>query len=151
MSETLARSSGGKHSIKVFAKSALGNEKDTIEQMERAVTEENKKLALLEAKAVAWLDELGRESYKHPRGSIGVNEKWRFNLPQGDENKAKFFNYLRERGLYDKYATVNANSYNSFLLAEWEVAKEEGRGMEFSVPGVPEPKFFRALSTRKGK
>ncbi len=32
MSETLARSSGGKHSIKVFAKSALGNEKDTIEQ-----------------------------------------------------------------------------------------------------------------------
>ena len=32
MSETLARSSGGKLSIKVFAKSALGNEKDTIEQ-----------------------------------------------------------------------------------------------------------------------
>ena len=32
MSETLARSSGGKLSITVFAKSALGNEKDTIEQ-----------------------------------------------------------------------------------------------------------------------
>lgn len=32
MSETLAKATGGKHSIKVFAKSALGNEKDTIEQ-----------------------------------------------------------------------------------------------------------------------
>ncbi len=32
MAETLAKSSGGKHSIKVFSKSALGNEKDTIEQ-----------------------------------------------------------------------------------------------------------------------
>jgi len=32
MAETLAKSSGGKHSIKVYAKSALGNEKDTIEQ-----------------------------------------------------------------------------------------------------------------------
>jgi len=32
MGEVLAKSSGGKHSIKVFAKSALGNEKDTIEQ-----------------------------------------------------------------------------------------------------------------------
>ena len=32
MGETLAKSSGGKHTIKVFAKSALGNEKDTIEQ-----------------------------------------------------------------------------------------------------------------------
>jgi len=32
MGETLAKSSGGKHSIKVYAKSALGGEKDTIEQ-----------------------------------------------------------------------------------------------------------------------
>jgi tripartite ATP-independent transporter DctP family solute receptor len=32
MGEVLAKSSGGKHSIKVFSKSALGNEKDTIEQ-----------------------------------------------------------------------------------------------------------------------
>lgn len=32
MSETLAKATGGKHTIKVFAKSALGNEKDTIEQ-----------------------------------------------------------------------------------------------------------------------
>ncbi len=32
MGEVLNKSSNGKHSIKVFAKSALGNEKDTIEQ-----------------------------------------------------------------------------------------------------------------------
>ncbi|MBI3367953.1 MAG: TRAP transporter substrate-binding protein [Burkholderiales bacterium] len=32
MGETLAKLSGGKHSIKVFSKSALGGEKDTIEQ-----------------------------------------------------------------------------------------------------------------------
>ena len=32
MGETLSKATGGKHSIKVFAKSALGNEKDTIEQ-----------------------------------------------------------------------------------------------------------------------
>ena len=32
MGEVLSKSSNGKHSIKVFSKSALGNEKDTIEQ-----------------------------------------------------------------------------------------------------------------------
>jgi tripartite ATP-independent transporter DctP family solute receptor len=32
MSETLSKATGGKHTIKVFAKSALGQEKDTIEQ-----------------------------------------------------------------------------------------------------------------------
>ena len=32
MGEELSKATGGKHSIKVFSKSALGNEKDTIEQ-----------------------------------------------------------------------------------------------------------------------
>jgi tripartite ATP-independent transporter DctP family solute receptor len=32
MGEVLSKATGGKHSIKVFSKSALGNEKDTIEQ-----------------------------------------------------------------------------------------------------------------------
>jgi tripartite ATP-independent transporter DctP family solute receptor len=32
MGETLSKATGGKHSVKVFSKSALGNEKDTIEQ-----------------------------------------------------------------------------------------------------------------------
>jgi tripartite ATP-independent transporter DctP family solute receptor len=32
MGETIAKATGGKHTIKVFAKSALGTEKDTIEQ-----------------------------------------------------------------------------------------------------------------------
>jgi hypothetical protein len=122
-----------------------------IEEMGKLVTEENKILAKLEASAVAHLEELGRESYKAPHGTIRINEKWRFNLPQSDEDKALFFEYLRERDLFDKYATVNSSSYNSFLNAEWEIAREEGRGMEFKVPGVPEPKFFRALGVTKGK
>ena len=32
MGEELSKATGGKHTIKVFAKSALGGEKDTIEQ-----------------------------------------------------------------------------------------------------------------------
>jgi hypothetical protein len=53
--------------------------------------------------------------------------------------------------VYDKYATVNAISYNSFCKAEWEIAKEEGRGMEFSLPGVPEPKYYKKLGTLRKK
>lgn len=126
-------------------------QKKACEEKEKALTEENKKLAALEAKAVAWLDELGREKYQHPLGTIYVNEKWRFSLPQSDEEKLAFFGWLKERGLFDRYATVNANSYNSLLLAEWEAAKEAGNGMDFSVPGVPEPKFHRALGTVKAR
>jgi hypothetical protein len=126
-------------------------QKVKIEEMGELVTLENKKLAALEAKGVAYLEALGRESYKHPRGTISIKESWRFNLPATDEDKFAFFTWLRERGLYDKYATVNSNSYNSLLLTEWEIAQHEGRAMEFSVPGVPQPKFYRRLGTLKGR
>lgn len=130
---------------------AIFDQKVKIEKMEDALTLENKALAALEQKAVAWLEELQWDKFTHRRGTISINEKWRFNLPATDADKQAFFNYLRERGLYDKYATVNANAYNSFLLAEWEAEKQAGRGMDFAVPGVPEPKFFRALSTLKAR
>lgn len=130
---------------------AIFEQKKEIENMEKELTMENVKLASLEAKATAWLDELGREKYQHARGTISVRESWRFNLPASDDDKQAFFSWLRERGIFDKYATVNSNSYNSLLLAEWDIAKEEGRGMEFKIPGVPEPKFFRKLATLKGR
>jgi hypothetical protein len=126
-------------------------QREKIEEMDAAVTVENKILAALEKKAADWLDELGRDKFQSPKGTVYVQEKWRFNLPQTDEDKKLFFDWLRAKGIFDKYATVNSNSYNSLLLAEWEAAKEAGEGMHFSVPGVPEPKFNRLLGVRKGK
>lgn len=127
-------------------------QKKICEEKEALATIENKKLAALENQAAAWLDELGREKYQHPAlGTIYIKEEWRFALPPDDDAKAAFFGWLKERQLFDRYATVNSASYNALLKREWEIAKEEGRGMEFSVPGVPEPKFHRALRTLKGK
>jgi hypothetical protein len=130
---------------------AIFDQKAKIEEMNEAVSKENVALQRLEAKAVAYLEELGRETYKTARGTLGVKENWRFNLPQSDEDKLKFFNYLREKGVYDKYATVHSSAYNAFCKAEWEAAQAEGKGMDFSLPGVPEPKLYKGLTTRKGK
>jgi len=122
-----------------------------IEEMDALTAIENNKLSAMKQKAVLYLEELGRENYKLPgSGTIGISEKWRFSLPKTDEDKAAFFSFLKEKGLFEKYATVNSTSYNSYLNSEWETAKEEGRGMEFQIPGVPEPTFYRDLSIRKG-
>jgi hypothetical protein len=128
---------------------AIFQQKNKIKEMDALTSIENVKLSSMEAKAVAYLEELGREKYPTKYGTIYVQEQWRFPLPKTDEDKAAFFGYLKEQGLFDKYATVNSASYNSYLNAEWEIAKEEGRGMEFKLPGVPEPTFFRKLGTRK--
>jgi hypothetical protein len=128
---------------------AIFDQKDKIKEMEALVSKENVLLSKLEAKAVAYLEELDRDTYSTERGTIGVKEQWRFNLPQSDEDKMQFFSFLREKGLYDKYATVHSSAYNAFCNAEWEVAKKEGRGFDFSLPGVPEPKLYKGLSTRR--
>lgn len=122
-----------------------------IAEEEAKITPLNKRLAEMEIKAAAYLDALGRDNFQSKAGTIYMNESWRFNLPKTDEDKKAFFDYLRAQGLYDKYATVNSTSYNSYLNTEWEVAKQEGRGMEFHIPGVPEPTLFRKAAFRKAK
>lgn len=128
---------------------AIFDQKAKIEEMEKLVSKENVLLSKMEAKASFFLDELEREIYQSPFGTISVKQEWRFNLPQTDEDKMAFFDYLRGKGLYDKYATVHSAAYNAFCKAEWEIAKAEGRGMEFKLPGVPEPKLYKKLGTRK--
>lgn len=120
-----------------------------IEEQEKVVSELNKELANLKAKGVAYLKELGRDSYKTEYGTISILERWRVGLPQTDADKAALLAHLKERGIFDKYVTVNANSLNSLYMADWEDAKERGEGMTFGMPGIGEPKLFEDLGMRK--
>jgi hypothetical protein len=122
-----------------------------IEEMDLKLSSENKILAQMEAAVVMALKELGRKNYQSPHGTVGITNKWRVNLPQTDADKAKLFDWMRERGIYERYVTVNSNSLNSLFLEEWDAAKKRGEGMEFRLPGVPEPKLFERLTvTKKG-
>lgn len=110
----------------------------------------NKKLESLELKAVAYLKELERKSYKTDAGTITIVEKWRVNVPTDPKDKNALFEYLKERGIFDRYATVNSNSLNSFYMEEWENAKQRGEGMDFNIPGVGAPKLVEIISFRRG-
>lgn len=127
----------------------IAKQRVLIAEAEAQVTPLNIGLAVMEQKAAAYLEALGREKFQAEAGTIFLQETWRFKLPQTDEDKAKFFGHLREKGLYDRYATVNATSFNAYCKAEWEVAQAEGRGMEFALPGVQEPTYFKKASFRK--
>lgn len=127
----------------------IAAQKEVCKEKEKLAATENGKLFALEQKAALYLDELGRKDYVCPSGRIKLAKGWHFNLPETPEKKAQFFDYLREKGLFDHYATVNSASYNAFCKAEMELAKEDGRGLEFALPGVPEPKPTVKLSYTK--
>lgn len=112
-------------------------EKDGLEDK---VTELNKEAMRLQAQADKYMAELGREEYAHPDfGKFVRLQKWSVRNPVTDSDKIAFFTHLRERGIFEKYATVNNKSLNSYFKAEWEEAKERGEGMTFSLPGIGAP------------
>lgn len=124
---------------------------EVIEEIKARLTAENKKLMALEQKFASYLEETGRKNFPTPKGTISFRETWRFNLPKSDEDKAAFSGWLKEQGLYEAYVTFNSNSYNSLLLTEWKNAEKEGRGMDFHIPGVPEPTRHKSVTWKGNK
>jgi len=123
----------------------------TKEAAAARVTELNKEIAQLEGKIVQYLNDLGRKDYDSPHGKLKIAAKWRVNLPETDLDKKQLFDHLRERGIFDKFATVNSNSLNALYMRDWEEAKERGEGMTFSMPGIGAPKLFEALNFKPKK
>jgi hypothetical protein len=89
------------------------------------------------------------ENYKAPGGTVYIKRIWQVKAPATDEDKAKLFDWLRQEGIFDRYATVNSNSLRALYMAEWEEAKKRGEGLEFSLPGVAPATLFETTETRK--
>lgn len=116
-----------------------------------ALSEKNELLEETEQNFLNHLKELGKTSYKSNFGTISKVEKWRVNLPDSPEAKEELQAYLIEKGL-KSMLTVNSNTLNSYYMQEWEIVKESGdpeAAMNFSIPGLKEPKLYETISFRK--
>lgn len=119
----------------------LEKKKDAAAQV---VTDINKEIARVEGRCVQYLKDLNRTDYQSPSGKIAIKEKWRVNLPADDIAKRDLFEHLRERGIFDKYATVNSASLNALYMSDWAEAKKRGEGMSYFMPGIEAPKLYEA-------
>ena len=120
------------------------------DQIEETLKEKNKAIIALEGKMVEFIKERG-DSYISHGHTFSVREQWRVNLPRTDQDKLALFEHLRQRGIFEKFATVNSNSLNSLFMADWEEAKQKGEGMTFTMPGLEAPKLYEKLSLRSKK
>ena len=119
-----------------------------IAVMNKAVSVQNVRLMGLKSRAVKFLHELNRRDYKAPQGTVRISPKWTVTLPKTIPDKLAFFAWLREREIFDTYATVNSRSLNTLYNKEMEIAQKKGMGMEFSIPGIDNPNLFEDLGIR---
>lgn len=123
---------------------------DIVDGLEEMVKIMNKELSRLEHKAVLVLKDLERDQYDSPHGKMKIEEKWRVNLPETITDKLEFFEYLKEKGVFETYATVNSNSLQSFYFAEKD-SKPAEEQVIFSMPGIPAPKLYEKLRFKRSK
>jgi hypothetical protein len=130
----------------------IAAKKAEIEELEAQTSAKNKELAAMQAKAYNYLRELGREDFKSPHGNLAIKQVWSVTNPKTEEDKAALFQWMRERGIYDRYATVHATALKSLFLAEREsYVKDGGDPMLFSLPGMEPAKLFETANFTKSR
>jgi hypothetical protein len=117
------------------------DEKEKAEEIEAALTQQNKKIMAMQSKLIAYLDHQSITKHTTSRGSIIKVETRTYKPPDGEE-KENLLQHLRESGNYDAVMAFNAKKFSAWYKTEKE------NNPEFNLSGV-EPVITTYI--RKGK
>lgn len=139
-------------SIEVFQK--LGEELFELRELKQKFEDETSKVSeKLEAKKRELLTIMEKAGLDNQRiaglGIVYTQSKFTVSMPKDPEKKKDFFNYLREKGIFEDTVTVHSNTLNSYYKTEMDNAIEAGN-TDFKIPGLDEPKLVKTLNMRKG-
>lgn len=129
----------------------LKSREEAKDAIEADLKEMNKEISSLQIRATELLKSLDREEYDGPHGKISFETVFNVKQPT-DENKHLLWDWMRERGIFERYASVNAISLKSLFKAERNAAIEAGEDpMTFSLPGMEPATIFEKLKFRPKK
>lgn len=123
----------------------LGAESD---EYKRLKTEVDTKYTVLENEIREMLEADGENSFKCEEGTIYLSFIDQVSMPKDPIQKEAFYNYLREKGLYDEMISVNSQKLNGFYRKEAEAAKDAG-DILFSMPGIEQIHTVTRIGFRK--
>lgn len=106
--------------------------KNDYQEASKVKAEAHGKMEMKQQEVIDALQELGKTSYKAPKGTFSYKVIENFRTPKDNESRAKFFSYLKEKGVYDELITVNSATLNSW--AKEEIATYDGLDMQ--IPGL---------------
>lgn len=120
----------------------LETEKDVIAE---TLKEKNKQISSVELRVTEVLRSLEREEYDSPHGKVTFEEVFNVKMPS-DETKEQLWTWMREKGIYDRYASVHATSLKSLFKAERNAAIQNGEDpLTFALPGMEPATIFEKI------
>ena len=100
-------------------------------------------------KIMGILDSMGKE--KHFVGGMGtlfIQNRFTVSMPKEPTQKKAFYDYLREKGIFEDLVTVHSQTLNAYYKNELAAAAEVGN-VDFKIPGLAEPNLVKTLAVRK--
>ena len=94
------------------------------------------------------LEALEIDSVKMHGFNFYVVEKSSVKTPKDLESKRELFKFLDGKGILEEVVSVNSMTLNSLQKTYAEEAVKEGN-LEFVLPGVEEPTYYKQLTLRK--
>lgn len=124
-------------------------------ELRQAIEKTKAELALLQDEfsplsdeIVKILEALNIDSISAEGFMFFIEEKSSVKIPRSNEDKEKFFAYLKSIGVYDEIVSVNSQTLNSLFKSLSEQALENGV-LDFQIPGIEEPKTYKSLRMRR--
>lgn len=125
-------------------------EMDTeIKSKEAAIKEEKKVLEDLKGKVQFLMEKYKMQNTTCEGGMIYRTERTSVALPQ-DEDKKKFFAYLKEQGIFEDMVHMNSLTFNKFYKETRDAELEKGN-VSWKMPGVGEEMVISKIGMRRGK
>ena len=112
-------------------------------------SEEYAKLESIERRVMTAMEEHDMKSAKIPGcGLVIMQVDTSYKIPRTAEDRAAFFGYLKERGIFDQMISVNSKTLNSFAKEEFLVSVKEGN-VDFKIPGLAEPALSTSIKMKR--
>ncbi len=102
----------------------------------------------LERELIEMLSTLNLKSFKTKDYNYIRTVRSMFRVPRG-EDRTVFFDYLKDKGLFDEMITVNSQTLNSYAKSVLDAAEREGRLSEVQIPGLGQPELTETIQVRK--
>jgi len=122
--------------------SALRSEESMKGQEKKAVSE---KLEAAENAMLFMLEQCNLTTYKSPFGTVTRKYRKSVKIPRTEEDRAAFFQYLKDKGLFDSYIGVDSRKLTSLYNEEFEAAVASGNS-DWEMPGIHEVTITPILS-----
>ena len=119
-------------------------QKEIVAKRKLDFEKEKKALAAFQEKILFILQENDMEKYASKHGTVFRVKRESVRVPKGPEEKAEFFAWLKNKGIYDELVTVNSVTLNALYKQESEVANDP----DFKIPGIGESTVTFRLGMR---